>query len=140
MLSFYTFMTALFTSLLMVPFLRRWALERGQLDQPDARKQHTVPMPRLGGVAVAGSFAIGLVILGVIPWSASFFRGLLKGQERALLGMALGSGAEIRQAMALVSIGGVGVSSVLILIACPVLYHWIEEIKGRLGLGGRLQT
>jgi len=48
------------------------------------------------------------------------------------LAMALGEGAELRQSMALVSIGGVGTSSVLILVACPVFYHFIEDIKARL--------
>jgi multidrug efflux pump subunit AcrB len=47
------------------------------------------------------------------------------------LAMALGQGAELRQAMALVSIGGVGVSSVLILVACPVLFHLTESALRR---------
>ncbi len=48
------------------------------------------------------------------------------------LALALGAGAELRQAMALVSIGGVSVSSVLILVACPVIYHLIEDARSRL--------
>jgi HAE1 family hydrophobic/amphiphilic exporter-1 len=48
------------------------------------------------------------------------------------LAMALGEGAELRQAMAIVSIGGVGMSSVLILVACPVLYHLMEDARARL--------
>ncbi len=48
------------------------------------------------------------------------------------LALALGEGAELRQAMAIVSIGGVGISSVLILVACPVLYHLVEDVRGRL--------
>ena len=46
------FMTALFAALIMVPFLRQWALERGEVDVPDARKVHTRPIPRLGGIAI----------------------------------------------------------------------------------------
>ena len=76
MLSFYTFMTALFTSLLMVPFLRRWALERGDLDQPDERKQHTVPMPRLGGIAIFLSFLFSAIIFVPIGHCT---RGILAG-------------------------------------------------------------
>jgi HAE1 family hydrophobic/amphiphilic exporter-1 len=48
------------------------------------------------------------------------------------LALALGAGAELRQAMALVSIGGVAVSSLLILVACPVIYHLIEDARERL--------
>ena len=45
------------------------------------------------------------------------------------LALALGAGAELRQAMALVSIGGVGTSSLLILVACPVIYHCVEGLR-----------
>ena len=54
------------------------------------------------------------------------------------LAMALGAGAELRQSMALVSIGGVATSSILILVVCPVFYHIIEDIKARLK-GQRLE-
>jgi len=55
---FYTFMTALFSSLIMVPFLRTWALSRDTVDVPDARKVHTTPTPRLGGIAIFLAFLI----------------------------------------------------------------------------------
>ena len=51
---------------------------------------------------------------------------------RVPLAPALGAGAELRQAMALVSIGGVAFSSVLFLVACPVIYHLIEDVRERL--------
>ena len=47
------------------------------------------------------------------------------------LALALGPGAELRQSMALVSIGGVGTSSLLILVACPVIYHLLESARRR---------
>jgi UDP-GlcNAc:undecaprenyl-phosphate GlcNAc-1-phosphate transferase len=57
---FFIFVTALFSSLVMVPFLRRWALERGEVDHPDGRKVHSQAIPRLGGIAIflAALFAI----------------------------------------------------------------------------------
>jgi UDP-GlcNAc:undecaprenyl-phosphate GlcNAc-1-phosphate transferase len=50
-------------SLLLTPLLREIALRRAWVDQPDHnRKMHTVPIPRLGGIAIVlaytGSFAI----------------------------------------------------------------------------------
>ena len=48
------------------------------------------------------------------------------------LAMAIGPGAELRQSMALVSIGGVGSSALLVLVACPAIYHVVERVKGRL--------
>jgi len=45
-------MAALFTSLGLVPVLRRWALITGKVDIPDTRKVHKQAIPRLGGIAI----------------------------------------------------------------------------------------
>ena len=73
---FYSFMTALFAALIMVPFLRQWALDKDNVDQPDARKIHDVPMPRLGGIAIFLAFLFSAVIF--LPIDESI-RGLLAG-------------------------------------------------------------
>jgi UDP-GlcNAc:undecaprenyl-phosphate GlcNAc-1-phosphate transferase len=73
---FYTFMTALFSALVMVPFLRKWALEQGNVDAPDARKVHDTPMPRLGGVAIFLAFM--LAVLTFAPMLPAV-RGILIG-------------------------------------------------------------
>jgi UDP-GlcNAc:undecaprenyl-phosphate GlcNAc-1-phosphate transferase len=69
-------MTALFASLIMVPFLRRWALDSGPLDAPDERKIHETPMPRLGGIAIFISFLFSTIIF--VPINDTV-RGLLAG-------------------------------------------------------------
>ncbi len=51
------------------------------------------------------------------------------------LAMAIGQGAELRQSMALVSIGGVGSSALLVLVACPAIYHLVEGARARLFRG-----
>ncbi len=73
---FYSFMTALFAALIMVPFLRQWALDKDNVDQPDARKIHDVPMPRLGGIAIFLAFLFSAIIF--LPIDESI-RGLLAG-------------------------------------------------------------
>ncbi|MDT8441718.1 MAG: MraY family glycosyltransferase [Desulfuromonadales bacterium] len=73
---FYTFMTSLFAALLMVPFLRLWALEQGRVDAPDARKVHTVAMPRLGGIAIFLAFLFAVIIF--LPIDTTI-RGILAG-------------------------------------------------------------
>ena len=40
LIHFYVFMTALFTALLAVPSLRKWAFDTGTLDLTDERKVH----------------------------------------------------------------------------------------------------
>jgi UDP-GlcNAc:undecaprenyl-phosphate GlcNAc-1-phosphate transferase len=55
------FMTALFTSLTLVPALRRWALDSGSVDHPGPRKVHSQAIPRLGGVAIFLAFVFSLL-------------------------------------------------------------------------------
>ncbi len=73
---FYSFMTALFAALIMVPFLRQWALDKDSVDQPDARKIHDVPMPRLGGIAIFLAFLFSAIIYLPID---ERIRGVLAG-------------------------------------------------------------
>jgi UDP-GlcNAc:undecaprenyl-phosphate GlcNAc-1-phosphate transferase len=76
LICFYTFMTALFTALIIVPFLRKWALDQGTLDIPGERAQHSEPMPTLGGIAIFFSFL--LVVLVYVPVTPAI-RGFLVG-------------------------------------------------------------
>jgi len=46
------------------PLVRRLAEHLGILDQPNPRKVHTLPIPRMGGVAIFASFILALVFLG----------------------------------------------------------------------------
>jgi UDP-GlcNAc:undecaprenyl-phosphate GlcNAc-1-phosphate transferase len=73
---FYTFMTALFTALIVVPYLRKWALDQGTLDAPDERKVHDTPMPRLGGIAIFLSFLFAIIVyVPVTPTIRGFLAG-----------------------------------------------------------------
>lgn len=73
---FYVFMTALFVSLVMVPGLRRWAIEKRQFDIPDRRKVHVRPKPRLGGVAIFLAFLFSVLLFDGIGREV---RGILAG-------------------------------------------------------------
>ena len=57
-----TFAAALVVGLIVTPIVREFAHRRELLDQPGGRKVHQVPIPRLGGVAMA--IAFGLAIAG----------------------------------------------------------------------------
>ncbi len=50
-------------SLLLTPVVRRLATRLGVVDAPGERKVHLHPVPRLGGVGVAASAALGLAML-----------------------------------------------------------------------------
>ncbi len=53
-------------ALILTPLVIRLALKVNAIDQPDKRKVHKRPIPRLGGLAVAGSFLISIGLLFVI--------------------------------------------------------------------------
>ncbi|MEA4891963.1 MAG: MraY family glycosyltransferase [Peptococcaceae bacterium] len=46
----------------LTPLVRRLAIRVGAMDQPDKRKVHTCPMPRMGGLAIFFSFWITIFI------------------------------------------------------------------------------
>lgn len=54
------------TSLLLVPIIKKIALHVGAMDEPNARKIHKVPMPRLGGLAIYLAFLLGYMFYGEI--------------------------------------------------------------------------
>lgn len=45
-------------SALLVPFVKKMAEHVGAMDIPNARKVHTKPMPRMGGLAIFCSFLV----------------------------------------------------------------------------------
>ncbi len=73
---FYAFITALGAALIMVPFLRRWALDQGAVDVPDERKIHNAAMPRLGGIAIFLAFLFATLIFAPL---SQVLRGILAG-------------------------------------------------------------
>ena len=45
-------LSAMIIVLVTIPFVKKRALKWGFMDEPDARKVHTQPLPRLGGIAI----------------------------------------------------------------------------------------
>jgi UDP-GlcNAc:undecaprenyl-phosphate GlcNAc-1-phosphate transferase len=58
-----TMVVAFFASIVLTPVVKRMAYRVGALDRPNHRKVHIKIMPRLGGLAIFGSFLIGYFIL-----------------------------------------------------------------------------
>lgn len=65
---------------IMIPWVVRLAYRIGKVDAPDARKVHTTPIPRLGGVAIFAGFALGLGLLRwLVPGDLFALDGPLRG-------------------------------------------------------------
>ena len=54
------FVTSTLVTTVIAPVVRRLGLRHGFTDTPDARKQHNVPMVRLGGIAMVLGFCLAL--------------------------------------------------------------------------------
>lgn len=54
---------AFIASIIFTPLVRKLAFRIGAVDQPNYRKVHMSIMPRIGGLAIFGSFIIGYVLL-----------------------------------------------------------------------------
>lgn len=58
-----TLVLAFIASIVLTPIVKRLAFRIGAVDRPNYRKVHARIMPRLGGLAIFGSFVIGYFIL-----------------------------------------------------------------------------
>lgn len=64
----------------LIPWVVRFAYRVGHVDQPDARKVHTTPIPRLGGIAIFAGFMLGLGLLELlVPGELFALEGPLRG-------------------------------------------------------------
>ena len=54
------------TSLILVPIVKKVAIHINAMDEPNARKIHKVPMPRLGGLAIYLAFLLGYILYGEV--------------------------------------------------------------------------
>ena len=59
----FVFMTACLTALAFTPLVRRFALHFDLTDKPSARKMHSGNIPRVGGIALFGSFFLPFALL-----------------------------------------------------------------------------
>jgi UDP-GlcNAc:undecaprenyl-phosphate/decaprenyl-phosphate GlcNAc-1-phosphate transferase len=76
------FLVSLLISLVFTPLVRNLAIEAGQYDLPGERKIHTIPTPRLGGLAIAAGFLVPIlgVMLVNFDWlSGSNLTGIFLG-------------------------------------------------------------
>lgn len=86
-LYFLVFITAMLVTVLLVPLAKSSAFLFNAIDKPSARKVHTGPMPRCGGIALVGGF-LSAVLLGLL---FAFLFGRLHINYFAVLGVITGA-------------------------------------------------
>jgi UDP-GlcNAc:undecaprenyl-phosphate GlcNAc-1-phosphate transferase len=62
-----TLLVAAAVTYLLTPLVRRLAIRAGAMFEPRARDVHTVPVPRMGGLAMYAGLAAGLLVAEQIP-------------------------------------------------------------------------
>jgi UDP-GlcNAc:undecaprenyl-phosphate GlcNAc-1-phosphate transferase len=117
------FTVALTASYLLTPHVKRLAIRAGALDKPDARKVHTQPTPRMGGLAIYAGFL--LAVLASVHINRELF-GIILGGTVVL---AVGIIDDLKQLPARVKLFG------QILAACvPMLFgvriEWLTNPFG----------
>jgi UDP-GlcNAc:undecaprenyl-phosphate GlcNAc-1-phosphate transferase len=77
-------------SLLITPLVIRFANQIGAVDQPNERKIHTHPVPRLGGIVIYSSFFLSFGLIHLIDPSLRGFESLVSDRSAMLtVGLAL---------------------------------------------------
>lgn len=90
------FIVALLASMLLTPVVRGAAQDAGLLDEPEARKVHQFPIPRLGGVAIVAAVYLGIAAALVAARATSFPLVLESGHLPGILvGTALIAGVGV---------------------------------------------
>jgi UDP-GlcNAc:undecaprenyl-phosphate/decaprenyl-phosphate GlcNAc-1-phosphate transferase len=85
MLTALTFAVALVVALVATPLVRGVAQRRGLLDQPGGRKVHSVPIPRLGGVAMVIAFGVAVLAAQIAIPGLESVGGLRPNRVPAIL-------------------------------------------------------
>ena len=73
MIAFLGLSVGLFVTMVLLPPLVRVSGQMKLLDRPNARKVHSEPIPRVGGIAIFAGFLVPLVIWGPNDGIAPFF-------------------------------------------------------------------
>ncbi|HEV8120908.1 MAG TPA: MraY family glycosyltransferase [Candidatus Polarisedimenticolia bacterium] len=107
----------------LTPGMRLMALGAGALDHPEARKGHTIPTPKLGGVAVIAAFLL------VIGRRALADHELLAIAAAALVLMAVGAVDDTRGVSARLRLG-VQVACAVMVMAAGVRLHLLPGRGG----------
>ncbi|MGE0485926.1 MAG: glycosyltransferase family 4 protein [Gammaproteobacteria bacterium] len=77
MTAFFAFIVAMFVTIVLMPPLMRAAQRFAFIDEPDQRKVHTCPIPRIGGVAmVTGAVIPMLLWLEPLPMLRGYLFGV----------------------------------------------------------------
>ena len=119
------FIIALAVSYFITPQIKQLAIRAGAMDAPDARKVHTTPIPRMGGLAIYCGFV--LAVLSSVHVSREIF-GLLLGGTTIL---AVGVIDDLKQLPARTKLLG-QILSAVVLVLFDIRIDWLTNPFGEM--------
>jgi UDP-GlcNAc:undecaprenyl-phosphate GlcNAc-1-phosphate transferase len=118
---FLAFIVALSTTAALIPVLSRWAPAVGLTDKPGPRKVHDMPVPRVGGLAMAVGILVPVLV--TVPLTAPI-RGVLLGilillgfgvwDDRVDLGYRTKLLGQVLAVGVCMAVGGISIGQVMI--------------------------
>lgn len=106
----FIFFLSLLSAFFLTPLVGKLARRLGIVDQPSSRKVHSVPIPRIGGIALFSAFFISLILFSL---NKIMLRDMLEQEPRvpfflvgALLIFGLGLWDDLRRLPSSVKFGG----------------------------------
>lgn len=134
-----TFALACVVALIATPVVRGLAHHYGMLDQPSERKIHEVPVPRLGGVAMAIGFGVAIVIALMVSPTLGSTSGLRPNHAPAILAVVgvlfvVGLVDDLRGMRPLVKLG-LQVATAVLAWALGLRLEALHLANGTIGLG-----
>ena len=74
----FALVTALLVSMAIIPLLMRLAPRVGMVDLPDARKVHSLPVPRVGGIGIVVGAIVSILLWGSLTeWMPAYLFGAI---------------------------------------------------------------
>ncbi|MCL4807507.1 MAG: hypothetical protein KJ062_06890 [Thermoanaerobaculia bacterium] len=132
------FLAAALLSLGLTPLAKKLAARLGAMDHPNERKVHKTPIPRLGGVAVVGAFAIvcSAVLWGLIPVPRALQPSVVNGLCLGLLPVFLVSLLDdVKPQRALTRLAAQSLGAVIVMASGFVLNPAVHLFGEQIHLG-----
>ncbi len=115
----FAFVVAMTVTMALIPLLMRFAHRAQILDRPGARKVHTAPIPRVGGIAMAAGVLLALLLWGHFDRALQAFCGgvlvlLVFGvwDDRSGLGPGIKLIGQMLAALIAMAWGGISIASI----------------------------
>ena len=125
------FILAAVAALLLTPPVMMLAAKTGALDQPDARKVHKKPIPRIGGLAIYAAFMLSmLIVMAFADLSGELFRGVVGLMISGTLIMLVGVCDDYKNLPAKVKLLGQILAAAVLVLGFDVRIDFITDPFG----------